>query len=289
MQQWNVVVRLAHCEECCNSCERVGRWASTLLRVGKLVRSQIWKTRRVEVDLNVDWLQLRGIAKSDCAIVPTQEIAAYPWCSACGRLGSGERLTARWALPTFGGLVPCNPQDTRTIPPSQNQYIGSGTSTWLEGIARVCPNLRFRFSLLCHSSRGSFCKSSSALTVRFSLDGPSTEVTSPSSTSPLSGAPREPKASSSFTSLPTTDSQTSGNESSQRRTGIQFASCGMDPLLAHSSSVQRATTTVLAWRGAGQAVGGGHPRAPSMQAALWAPSMNERDIILEALAEIPSR
>ena len=33
VQQWNVVVGLAPCEECCNSCEQVGQWASRLLRV----------------------------------------------------------------------------------------------------------------------------------------------------------------------------------------------------------------------------------------------------------------
>ena len=86
-------------------------------------------------------------------------------------------------------------------------------SKWLEAIARVCPSLRFRFSLLYRSSRGSFCKSSIVLIVRFSLDGPPMEVTSPSAT----GSPRvtrEPQASSSFTSLPTADSGAPGNESS---------------------------------------------------------------------------
>ena len=57
----------------------------------------------------------------------------------------------------------------------------------------------------------------------------------------LSGAPREPKASSSFTSLPATDSGGPGNESSQRlakhqksvhHSGIHFARCSRNPLLA---------------------------------------------------------
>ena len=43
MEQWNVVVGLAPREECCNSCEQVGQWASRLLR--ELVRSRIWKKK----------------------------------------------------------------------------------------------------------------------------------------------------------------------------------------------------------------------------------------------------
>ena len=43
---------------------------------------------------------------SECAILPIQEIAAYPCCSACDHLSSGERLTARWALPAVETLVP---------------------------------------------------------------------------------------------------------------------------------------------------------------------------------------
>ena len=28
-----------------------------------------------------DWIQLREIARSDCVILPVQEVAAYPWCT----------------------------------------------------------------------------------------------------------------------------------------------------------------------------------------------------------------
>ena len=74
--------------------------------------------------------------------------------------------------------------DTRTVSVARKQNAWSGTSTWLETVARVSSHLRIRFSLLYRSSRDSFCKSSSALTASFNLDGPHTEVT---------GVPREPK------------------------------------------------------------------------------------------------
>ena len=67
-------------------------------------------------------------------------------------------------------------------------------------IVRVSTNLCSRLSPLYRSCHDSFCKSSSVRSVRFSLDGPSTEVPIP-----ISGVPREPKASSSSRSLPTTD------------------------------------------------------------------------------------
>ena len=54
VQQWNVVVGLAPCQECCNGCEQVGQWASRLPRVRELVRSRIWKTRSVEVNVHAD-------------------------------------------------------------------------------------------------------------------------------------------------------------------------------------------------------------------------------------------
>ena len=50
VEQWNVVVGLAPCEKCCKSCEQVGQWA----RVLEWVRNRIWKTRRVELNMNVD-------------------------------------------------------------------------------------------------------------------------------------------------------------------------------------------------------------------------------------------
>ena len=78
----------------------------------------------------------------------------------------------------------------------------------------------------------------------------------PSATGSLSGALREPKASSSFTSLPSTDSGAPGNESSQCRakhqmsihSGIHCASCSMDPLLARSVSAQEPAAAVLQCR-----------------------------------------
>ena len=70
----------------------------------------------------------------------------------------------------------------------------------------------------------------------------------------LSKVPREPKASSLSRSLPTADRGATGNESSHRRakhqmsghhSGIHFASCSMDSLLARSASVQGPTAAVL--------------------------------------------
>ena len=59
------------------------------------------------------------------------------------------------------------------------------TRSTVSAIQNRARALRFRNSLLYCSSCGSFCKSSFALTVRFNLDGPSTEVTSPSATGSL--------------------------------------------------------------------------------------------------------
>ena len=119
-----------------------------------------------------DLLQRRGIAKSEWAILPIQEIAAYLWCSLCEHLGSGERSTAPRALAAHGGWVPwCRcAEKVDGLSSVRNQNTASGTSTWLEAIARVCPSLRFRFSPQHRSSRGSFCKSSSALAVTTECD-----------------------------------------------------------------------------------------------------------------------
>ena len=47
-----------------------------------------------------DWLRLRGIAGTECAILPIREIAAYPRCRASEHPSTGERPTARRSLPT---------------------------------------------------------------------------------------------------------------------------------------------------------------------------------------------
>ena len=181
--------------------------------------------------------------------------------------------------------------DTRTVSAIQNRNSGSGASTWLEAVVRVCSDLHFRFS-----PRGSFCKSSFEPNVRFSLDGLPTEVTSPSAA--LSGALEDPKASSSFTSLQTADSVAPGNESSECRakhqksvhSGIHFASCSMDPLLARSVSAQEPAAVLRCWRQHWEVDAQERSRrARSLltQAALPVPSVTECDIILEALAEFP--
>ena len=133
--------------------------------------------------------------------------------------------------------------------------------TWLETVVRVSPNHR--------SSHRPFCKSSSARNVRFSLDGPSKKVPSPSSTGSLSRVPREPRASYSSRSLPTTDRAAPGNESSHQRakhqmyvhhSGIHFPDCSRvvcSPAAMRARDQQQQSLYV----GAGQAVGGGHPGA----------------------------
>ena len=45
-----------------------------------------------------DWLRLRRIAGTECAILPIREIAVDPRCSACEHPSSGERRTARQSL-----------------------------------------------------------------------------------------------------------------------------------------------------------------------------------------------
>ena len=133
-------------------------------------------------------------------------------------------------------------QEVWTVSATQNQNTGSGTSTRPGAIARVCSNLRFRFSLLYRSSRSSFCES-----FRFSLGGPSMEVTSPSATGSLSQ--HRAKHQKSGSSPPTSAPAKSGEVDAQERG-------------------RRATRLLV-------------------QAALWAPSMAERDMILEAIAELP--
>ena len=66
-------------------------------------------------------------------------------------------------------------RQNRTVSAIQKQ--DTGTSRRLGAVTRVCPSFHSRFSLLCSFSRGSFSKSSFALTVRFCLDGSPMEVT----------------------------------------------------------------------------------------------------------------
>ena len=88
----------------------------------------------------------------------------------------------------------------------------------------MCPSLRFRCS---RSSRGSFCKSSSALTVCFSLDGPPTEVTSPTHRVrlALSSVQREPKASFSRRCHLLTEERQAMNLLSTRNPSTSLTAC----------------------------------------------------------------
>ena len=45
------------------------------------------------------WFCLRGIAETECAILPIRELAANPRCSACEQSSSGERSSAHGSLP----------------------------------------------------------------------------------------------------------------------------------------------------------------------------------------------
>ena len=75
--------------------------------------------------------------------------------------------------------------------------------------------------------------------------------------------------------------------------GIHFASCRADPLLARSVSAQEpAAAAVLQCRrqanpGKWTLRNGAAARADCLWAALWAPSVAERDITLDALGELP--
>ena len=73
-----------------------------------------------------NWLQLRRSARSEWAILPIQEVAAYPWCAVCEHLRSGDRPG------------PCR----HTLLWTHGQYLP--------------------LSLLNRCSRDSFCKSSFA-------------------------------------------------------------------------------------------------------------------------------
>ena len=53
-----------------------------------------------------DWLQLRRIARSEWAILPSQEAAAYPQCIVCEHLRGGVRREARRASSAHAGWVP---------------------------------------------------------------------------------------------------------------------------------------------------------------------------------------
>ena len=150
-----------------------------------------------------------------------QEVVAYPRCSVCisAQDTAPRRAGSCWHTPDgrhgigvqARSMVPV--QENRRVSEVENQNTVSGTSTRLGPVARVCSNFRFRFGPLYCSCRGSFCKCSFVLIVRFSLDVPlhGSHLTECDWLS-LSGVPREPKAPSSFISLPKADSGTPGNQ-----------------------------------------------------------------------------
>ena len=65
------------------------------------IRGFLSNQPRLQGDLlcRAGWLCLRGIAATECAILPIRELADYPWCSACEHPSLGERSSARRSLP----------------------------------------------------------------------------------------------------------------------------------------------------------------------------------------------
>ena len=53
------------------------------------VPTAIFPSLHVNLLCRPDWPHLRGVAETECAILPIREFAAYPWCSACKHLNSG--------------------------------------------------------------------------------------------------------------------------------------------------------------------------------------------------------
>ena len=224
-----------------------------------------------------DWHCLRGIAPTECAILPVRELAVCPGAARANvpAQGSAPRRVGPagaqcLTTDTVGSQIKClccgssgTAQGKRTVSTTRSQISGSGIWMWLEVIARVSPDRCF--SRRYHSGRGSFSESSSSPTPHPILaHSPLAEVPSPNPIGSASGESRTPsvtswfrplsttdrgalskgpllcltksQASSSFTSLSTADSGTSGNESPQHQNS------------ARSVSVQESATAVLLCR-----------------------------------------
>ena len=156
-------------------------------------------------------------------------------------------------------------QEDQTVSAIQNQNSGSGTSTRLRAIARVCSNVRFRYSPLCGSSCGSFCKS-----FRSSFGGPPTEITSSSATGAKHTRSLSTRAVISLHAV--------------------WNLCLPAAFRLRNKHQQQQSSNASAAQTLGSGRSGAKPPREEIAhsgPALWAPSMAERDIILEALAEFP--
>ena len=170
---------------------------------------------RLQVNLlcSSDWLCLRGIAETECAILPIRELAAYPRCSACERPISGERPSARRSL-----LAPVL-IDEFSWQPDRVPWSGETANTGIYSSRRRAthhPSLAHLATVLA------LCRGRSLLTRSVSAQEPAAAV----------------------------------------------LQCRRQP--------NPGKWTLRNGAGAG---------SPLIQAALWAHSMTERDIIVEALAE----
>ena len=117
-----------------------------------------------------DWLCLRGIAGTECAILPRfKKSPPLPRrCSACEQTSSGERPTARRSLPHRN-------QSTNSVgQPAENQQDNQPEE-----------KRRIRRLTWYHSCRGSYIRSSSLLTVRISLADALRGISSPNPTGSL--------------------------------------------------------------------------------------------------------
>ena len=80
-----------------------------------------------------DWIPLREAARSEWAILPAQEVAAYPWCGECKPLrSSGPRRVGLAGTMSGGahGMV----QAAQTVSATQNQ----NAATWKDSDLRPC-------------------------------------------------------------------------------------------------------------------------------------------------------
>ena len=190
-----------------------------------------------------DWLQLRRIARSEWAIPPTLGAMCATTCApgqvGTRRLGAMVSVCRQGRWPLYRRTGECLRFRTTTL--------GVGPRRGWVPLPECARTSAFA---------SAYCTVPAAVpSARASVPAP---MVSPWK-SPhrvrlaLSGEPREPKASSSFTSLPTTDSGAPGNESAQHRakhqkrvhSGNHFASCSVDPSFACSVSAQEPAAGVL--------------------------------------------
>ena len=206
-----------------------------------------------------DWLQLQEVARSEWAILPIQEVAAYPWCTACEHLRSGncpEAHRAKWAHVGWKTMVSVCRQGRWPLYRMSGKHprltirtrgVGTRRGWWvLEPPHSLQPTAH-------RSSRGSLCKS-----FRLSHGGPSMEVTC-------------------------------AKQQKSVHSGNHFASCSLEPLFARKIWTQEPAAAVLQ---CSQTLGSGRsgaepPREEIASAGRPLDTQHaERDIILEAIAEL---